>query len=198
MFPPVRNVRRTIEPVAILARVQDIFGRHAARGPDGEIIHTHELADERADRLGLRRDLQPVVERTAFVGFEVTPGDMPQFCGINQRGDGFPQGREHPLESRMKEQRFLVAHEEMIKLHVEVRNGNYRNRGELYLTHRHNGADLDIKYATETLKRIHRVWRRPVHLSARIDDEPILFTFDGEQSTQQHIDDNMEPPAHQL
>jgi len=79
-----------------------------------------------------------------------------------------------------------------------VMDGNYRNRGELYLTHRHNGADLEIKYAVETLKRIHQVWRRPVHLSARIDDEPILFTFDGEQSTQQHIDDGMDPPAHQF
>ena len=32
-----------------------------------------------------------------------------------------------------------------------VLDGNYRNRGELYLGHRHNGVDLDIKYAQETL-----------------------------------------------
>ena len=91
----MRDVRRTIEPVAILARAQDIVGRHAARGADGEIIHAHELADERADRLGLGRELQPVVERAAFVGFKVTPGDVPEFRGIDQRGDGFPQRREH-------------------------------------------------------------------------------------------------------
>ena len=82
--------------------------------------------------------------------------------------------------------------------YIYVMDGNYRNRGELYLTHRHTGADIEIKYAVETLKRLHRVWKRPVHLSARIDDEPILFSFDGEQSTQQHIDDGMEPPAHQF
>jgi hypothetical protein len=34
-----------------------------------------------------------------------------------------------------------------------------------------------------------------VHLHARIDDSPILFSFDGEQSTQQHIDDAIDPPA---
>ena len=82
--------------------------------------------------------------------------------------------------------------------YIFVMDGNYRNRGELYLTHRHNGADIDIKYAVETLKQLQRVWKRPVHLSARIDDEPILFTYDGEQSTQQHIDDGMDPPAHQF
>ena len=32
-----------------------------------------------------------------------------------ERGDGFPQGREHLLESSVKEQRLLVAHEEMIE-----------------------------------------------------------------------------------
>ncbi|RME39630.1 MAG: SpoVR family protein [Planctomycetota bacterium] len=82
--------------------------------------------------------------------------------------------------------------------YIFVMDGNYRNRGELYLAHRHTGADLDIKYAQETLKQIHKVWKRPVHLSARIDDEPILFTFDGEQSSQQHIDEHVDPPAHQF
>jgi len=63
--PPVWNVRRTIETVAILSRAKDVIGRHAACGANGEIIHTHELADKRADGLGLRRELQPVVEARA-------------------------------------------------------------------------------------------------------------------------------------
>ena len=82
--------------------------------------------------------------------------------------------------------------------YIYVMDGNYRNRGELYLTHRHTGADIEIKTAVETLKQIHRVWKRPVHLNARIDDEPVLFTFDGQQSTQQHIDESIEEPAHQF
>ena len=82
--------------------------------------------------------------------------------------------------------------------YIYVMDGNYRNRGELYLAHRHNGADIDIKYAVETLKNIQKVWKRPVHLHARIDDEPVLFSFDGEQSTQQHVDDRIDQPAHQF
>ncbi len=80
--------------------------------------------------------------------------------------------------------------------YIYVVDGNYRNRGELYLAHRHSGADIDIKYATATLRELHSVWKRPVHLSARIDDDHILFTFDGEQPTQQHIDEGIETPAH--
>ena len=79
--------------------------------------------------------------------------------------------------------------------YIYVMDGNYRNRGELYLAHRHNGADIEIKYAVETLKQLQRVWRRPVHLHARIDDEPMLFSFDGEQSTQRRVDDRVDDPA---
>jgi stage V sporulation protein R len=82
--------------------------------------------------------------------------------------------------------------------YIYVMDGNYRNRGELYLAHRHIGADVDIKYAVETLKAIHRLWRRPVHLAARIDDEHILFSFDGQQPSQQHIDDRIDAPAHKF
>ncbi len=82
--------------------------------------------------------------------------------------------------------------------YMYVMDGNYRNRGELYFTHRYTGADLDIKYAVATLKCLYKVWKRPVHVEGRIDDEPILFSYDGEQSSQQHIDDNTDTPAHQF
>jgi len=82
--------------------------------------------------------------------------------------------------------------------YIYVVDGNYRNRGELYLAHGHSGADLDIKYAVATLKCLQKFWKRPVHLSARIDDDAVLFSFDGEQSSQQHIDKNLEKPAHVL
>jgi stage V sporulation protein R len=82
--------------------------------------------------------------------------------------------------------------------YIYVMDGNYRNRGELYLAHQQTGADLDIKYAMATLKSLHSVWKRPVHIEARIDDDAMLFTYDGEQSTQQHIDSSIERPSNQL
>ncbi|MGC4033569.1 MAG: SpoVR family protein [Tepidisphaeraceae bacterium] len=81
---------------------------------------------------------------------------------------------------------------------VYVVDGNYANRGELYLAHQHNGLDIDIKFAIETLKNLHHVWHRPCHLQARIDDDMMLFTFDGNQAKQQTIRDDTPKPAHNL
>ena len=36
------------------------------------------------------------------------------------------------------------------------------------------------------------IWTRPIHLQSKIDDQTILFTFDGEEHTQQAIDENVE------
>ncbi len=79
-----------------------------------------------------------------------------------------------------------------------VVDGNYANRGELYLAHQHNGVDVQIKYAIETLKRVRQIWGRPVHLQALIDGEMILFSHDGEQSQQQAITDDLPKPAHAI
>jgi stage V sporulation protein R len=81
---------------------------------------------------------------------------------------------------------------------IYVADGNYCNRGELYLAHQHNGLDVEIKYAVETLKNLHKVWQRPVHLQARIDDDMILFSYDGHQPKQQTIHDELPKPAHQV
>jgi stage V sporulation protein R len=81
---------------------------------------------------------------------------------------------------------------------IYVADGNYCNRGELYLAHQHNGLDIEIKYAIETLKNLHKIWQRPVHLQARIDDDMILFSFNGDQPKQQTIHDELPKPAHQV
>ena len=81
---------------------------------------------------------------------------------------------------------------------IYVVDGNYCNRGELYLAHKHNGLDIEIKYAVETLKNLHKIWQRPVHLQARIDDDMILFSYAGDQAKQQTIHDDLPKPAHQM
>jgi len=81
---------------------------------------------------------------------------------------------------------------------IFVVDGNYANRGELYLAHRHNGLDIEIKYAIETLKNVHKIWQRPVHLQALIDDDMMLFSYDGNQPKQQTINDDLPKPAHQI
>ena len=81
---------------------------------------------------------------------------------------------------------------------IYVLDGNYCNRGELFMAHKHNGLDIEIKTAVETLKNVYRIWQRPVHLQARIDDDMILFSYDGHQPKQQAIHDELPKPAHAL
>ncbi len=80
--------------------------------------------------------------------------------------------------------------------YIYVVDGNYRNRGELYLAHKHLGIDLDIKYSTECLKNLYRLWQRPVHLQARIDDDMMLFSCDGDSVKHRKIKDDLPKPAH--
>ena len=69
-------------------------------------------------------------------------------------------------------------------------------RGELYLAHKHLGVDLEIKFGNECLRNLHAIWKRPVHLQARIDDDMMLFTCAGENVKQQKIKEDTPKPAH--
>lgn len=81
---------------------------------------------------------------------------------------------------------------------IYVVDGNYANRGELYLAQKFTGAEVDAAKAAETLKALRLIWGRPVHLQARINDEMTLTTLaepDG-QAERQTITDELPRPAH--
>ncbi|MBV9789153.1 MAG: SpoVR family protein, partial [Chloroflexi bacterium] len=71
---------------------------------------------------------------------------------------------------------------------IYVEDGNYGNRGELYLRHRHEGVDLRIDYARDTLKNLHKIWTRPVHLETIVDEKKRLLSFDGRDYGERRID----------
>jgi len=61
---------------------------------------------------------------------------------------------------------------------IEVVDGNYENRGELYLVHRYEGVDLDIPYAQGTLRNLYQLWKRPVHIETVAENKVrMLFSF---------------------
>jgi stage V sporulation protein R len=64
---------------------------------------------------------------------------------------------------------------------VHVTEANYSNRGELYLKHRFEGVPLDIEKAKDTLKNLHRLWRRPVHLETTEEGREKLLSYDGSE-----------------
>ncbi len=54
---------------------------------------------------------------------------------------------------------------------ILIQDANHKNRGELYLAHRHDGVDLDEPYARDTLRNLHVLWGRPVHLETMLKEK---------------------------
>ena len=71
---------------------------------------------------------------------------------------------------------------------IEVIDGNFENRGELLLAHRHDGVDLRIDYAKDTLVNLQAMWRRPVGIVTRIDGKGVLMRFDGRDHSDRKVE----------
>lgn len=71
---------------------------------------------------------------------------------------------------------------------IYVEDGNYGNRRELYLRHRHEGIDLRLDYARDTLRNLHKIWTRPVFLETVIDDKKRLLGFDGRDYSERRLE----------
>lgn len=65
---------------------------------------------------------------------------------------------------------------------IEVVEGNFQRRGELYLRHRHEGWDLDIIHAERCLPSVWRLWGRPVHLETVVNGRRTVLSYDGRNS----------------
>ena len=65
--------------------------------------------------------------------------------------------------------------------YIEVTDGDYDGNRELYLMHRYEGVELDMKYARKTLEYVHKLWGRNVHLETVVDDEPLVMHYDGNE-----------------
>jgi len=61
---------------------------------------------------------------------------------------------------------------------------NHDNRGELLLVHRHDGTDLKMDYARDTLRNLQSLWKRPVNLFTRSDEKGLLLRFDGKDHSE--------------
>ncbi len=95
--------------------------------------------------------------------------------GWNERGASWEiQSRE-----------FKKVKEQMLKMltnrgqpHIYVVDANHDNRAELLLRHSHDGADLDMGQAKDTLRNLAKVWTRPVNLLTRVDGKGKMLRCD--------------------
>ncbi len=65
---------------------------------------------------------------------------------------------------------------------IVVADGDYRGNRELYLEHRFDVSELDIRYAEKTLQHTYAIWNRTVHLETVIDGKKVRLSFDGKRN----------------
>jgi len=65
--------------------------------------------------------------------------------------------------------------------YIEVTDDDYNGNRELYLKHRFEGIELDLKYAHKVLEYVQQLWGRTVHLETINDSETTVLHFDGEE-----------------
>jgi len=62
---------------------------------------------------------------------------------------------------------------------IELADDNHEGRGELVLQHQHDGRDLELAAAGETLKTLAQLWKKPVHLFTLEEGAGRHLTSDG-------------------
>lgn len=60
-----------------------------------------------------------------------------------------------------------------------VEDGNYARNGELYIMHKFEGTELDLRYLENVLPYIYQLWGKNVHLETTVEERRIVFSFDG-------------------
>jgi len=67
---------------------------------------------------------------------------------------------------------------------IEIISSNDNNRGELLLRHIYMGVGLDLGYATETMRNIYYLWKRPINLLTIDENHEVKYHFDGKELKQ--------------
>jgi stage V sporulation protein R len=62
---------------------------------------------------------------------------------------------------------------------IEIESSNFNNRGEILLNHVHRGVDLDINFASETMKNIYKIWKRPINIKTVTEEKEVFYHFNG-------------------
>ncbi len=83
---------------------------------------------------------------------------------------------------------------------IYVVDGNYLNRGELYLAHQFSGLEIEAARAGEVLRALRMLWGRPVHLQMRVRDEMCVLTCEepGGDIKNDRIGEDTPKPAHMV
>jgi stage V sporulation protein R len=160
-----------------------------------EYEECEDMAAKRAwdKQLGLGRqkifEIRKLYNDVTFIDEFLTP----EFC-IEQKLFSFKYNRDTDLyeiasrEFREIKEKLLFRLTNFGQPVIQVEDANYNNRGELYLRHRHEGVDLKMDYARETMRNLHKIWTRPIFLETVLDEKRRLLSFDGRDFSERKMD----------
>jgi stage V sporulation protein R len=137
-------------------------------------------------KLGLGREkifeVRRVCNDITFIDTYLTP----EFC---ERRKLFvyklnPQTNQYEINTREFDQikrTLLFRLTNMGSPVIRVVDANYKNRAELLLKHDHEGFDLEVAEARDTLVNLQAIWQRPVHLLTIVNETPKVLSYNGEE-----------------
>ena len=177
-------------------------GQHGAAWENMEGVGAKEAFDDKSmkgrDKIF---EVRRIYNDVSFIDEFLTPEfvdrhKMYQFRTDPQTGEAKIVTRDY---SRIK-QTLLYRLTNMGQPFIYVVDGNYLNRGELYLAHQYNGLEVDMAKAKMVLPGLRLLWGRPVHLQMRVEDDTYLLSCDdpvpGENVRKEKINASTPPPAH--
>jgi stage V sporulation protein R len=155
-------------------------------GPEYERCTDWETRRNWNRNLGLGRqkifEVRRIYNDVMFIDEFLTP----EFCA-RQKLFAYRYDEEQELyviesrEFQKIKERLLFSLTNLGRPMIYVVDGNYENRGELYLWHKFAGVELDLPYARDTLENIYRLWTRPVHLETQLGERKVLLSYDGRE-----------------
>lgn len=69
-----------------------------------------------------------------------------------------------------------------------VEDGNFENKGELLIRHRHEGIDLRVDWGQDVISNLYKLWKRPVNVLTFLDGKKKMLTFDGKEHTERTLE----------
>ncbi|MFH1759139.1 MAG: SpoVR family protein [Patescibacteria group bacterium] len=64
------------------------------------------------------------------------------------------------------------------QIQIPVGGGNFENAGELLLEHLYDGPELALDYAEAVMANIYKLWRAPVLLDTKLEEDAVRLIFD--------------------
>ena len=167
-------------------------------GPEWEAIENHEEKHRFDNKAMLGRkkifEVRRVHNDITFIDAFLTPEFVKEHMMFSFNFE--EQGQNYVIESRefqkIKE-RLLFGLTNFGRPWIYAVDGNYRNRGELLLRHYHQGQDLNVNKAADTMANLGAIWGRPICLHTILENQNSLMLYDGNNHTIKTLGDSDEP-----